>query len=126
MFRSRHSLSFSRRFWPKPIDYEFVTIWRIAAPIYEVCEAISHSHHWPRWWRGVEQVMELSAENAHGGRWPAPVHLFHKPMNALGQVKNEWSLGESASNEKGPTAVALFAFPFSLTSLHTASGHKQP
>jgi hypothetical protein len=43
-----------RRFGPKPMDYEFVTIWRIAAPIDEVCEAISHSHHWPKWWRGVE------------------------------------------------------------------------
>jgi hypothetical protein len=59
-------LSPSHRFGPKPIDYELVTIWRIAAPIYEVCEAISHSHHWPKWWRGVEQVMELERGDPHG------------------------------------------------------------
>jgi hypothetical protein len=59
-------LSSSRRFGSKPTDYELVTIWRIEAPIHEVCEAISHSHHWPKWWRGVRQVIELERGDAHG------------------------------------------------------------
>ena len=58
-------ISSSRRIGSKP-DYEFVTIWCIEAPIHEVYEAISHSHHWPRWWRGVEQVMELERGDAYG------------------------------------------------------------
>jgi hypothetical protein len=52
-------ISSSRRIGSKPIEYEFVTIWRIEAPIHEVCEAISDFHHWSKWWQGVEQVMEL-------------------------------------------------------------------
>ena len=59
-------ISSSRRIGSKPIDYELVTIWRIEAPIDEVCEAISDFHHWPKWWRGVEQVMELERGDAHG------------------------------------------------------------
>jgi hypothetical protein len=59
-------ISPSRRFGSKRIDYEFVTIWRIEAPIHEVFEAISHSHDWPKWWRGVERVMELERGDAHG------------------------------------------------------------
>ena len=55
-----------RRFGPKPMVYEFVTVWRIAAPIDEVCIAISHSQHWPKWWRGAEKVMELERGDAHG------------------------------------------------------------
>jgi hypothetical protein len=60
------SISSSARFGSKPIDFEFVTIWRIEAPIHEVYEAISHSYDWPKWWRGVEQVTELERGDAHG------------------------------------------------------------
>jgi hypothetical protein len=59
-------VSSSRRIGSKPIDYELVTIWRIEAPIHDVYEAISHSHHWPRGWGSVDQVMELERGDAHG------------------------------------------------------------
>ena|SRR5215475_11039243 len=39
--------------------YEFVTIWRIRAPIETVWNEIYHSTEWPRWWKGVESVVEV-------------------------------------------------------------------
>lgn len=46
--------------------YRFVTVWRIEAPIEAVCDAISHSLSWPRWWRNVERVDELDPGDARG------------------------------------------------------------
>lgn len=40
-------------------EYRLVTIWRIHAPLREVYRAIYHSSGWPRWWKGVEAVVEL-------------------------------------------------------------------
>jgi hypothetical protein len=37
-------------------QFQFVTVWRIAAPLPRVCEAVSRCAEWPRWWRGVERV----------------------------------------------------------------------
>lgn len=39
--------------------YEFITIWRISAPIKKVWEEIYHSENWPSWWRGVVEVTEI-------------------------------------------------------------------
>lgn len=39
--------------------YEFVTIWRVKAPIESVWKEIYHSEEWPTWWKGVESVVEL-------------------------------------------------------------------
>ena len=39
--------------------YEFVTIWRVKAPIESVWNEIYHSTEWPKWWRGVESVVEV-------------------------------------------------------------------
>ena len=39
--------------------YEFVTIWRVAAPIDRVWNEIYHSRDWPAWWKGVESVVEV-------------------------------------------------------------------
>ncbi len=36
--------------------YRFVTVWRIQAPLPQVCDAVSQSLKWPDWWRGVEKV----------------------------------------------------------------------
>src|SRR6185436_9033171 len=40
-------------------DYEFVTIWRFAAPQLQVWDLIFNSEQWPEWWRGVERVEKL-------------------------------------------------------------------
>lgn len=40
-------------------DYEFVTIWRFHAPLQAVWNEIYHSENWPKWWKGVEAVIEL-------------------------------------------------------------------
>jgi uncharacterized protein YndB with AHSA1/START domain len=39
--------------------YEFVTRWRIDAPIEAVFDEIFAVEHWPEWWEGVEDVVEL-------------------------------------------------------------------
>lgn len=39
--------------------YNFVTVWRIKAPIEKVWNEIYHSSEWPTWWRGVENVSEV-------------------------------------------------------------------
>ncbi len=41
--------------------YEFVTIWKVDAPLQAVWDAIYQSEDWPHWWRGVERVEELQA-----------------------------------------------------------------
>ncbi len=39
--------------------YDFVTIWRVRAPIESVWNEIYHTELWPTWWKGVEDVLEL-------------------------------------------------------------------
>jgi hypothetical protein len=39
--------------------YDFVTIWRVRAPIESVWNEIYQSHDWPTWWKGVEKVVEV-------------------------------------------------------------------
>jgi hypothetical protein len=46
--------------------YEFVTIWRISAPIETVWNEIFHSELWPSWWKGVENVVELEKGDEQG------------------------------------------------------------
>jgi hypothetical protein len=46
--------------------YEFVTIWRIKAPIESVWNEIYHSEMWPVWWKGVESVAEVRAGDEQG------------------------------------------------------------
>ena len=48
------------------MEYRFLTIWRIEAPIEAVCEAIYQSLIWPQWWRNVERVEELAPGDAQG------------------------------------------------------------
>lgn len=47
-------------------EYRFVTVWRIEAPIQQLCDAISHSVSWPRWWKGLESVEELDPGDRSG------------------------------------------------------------
>lgn len=47
-------------------DYEFVTVWRVDAPIEAVWDAILHSERWPAWWEGVERVEELEPGDEQG------------------------------------------------------------
>lgn len=48
------------------MQFRFVTVWCVEAPIEAVCEAVSHSLSWPQWWRNVESVEELAPGDAHG------------------------------------------------------------
>lgn len=48
------------------MQFRFVTVWCIEAPLESVCEAISHSMVWPQWWRNVESVEELAPGDARG------------------------------------------------------------
>jgi hypothetical protein len=46
--------------------FQFVTVWRIAAPRQKVCEAVSECAAWPQWWRGVEKVEVRDPGDAAG------------------------------------------------------------
>ena len=46
--------------------YKFVTLWRVKAPIEAVWNEIYHSESWPTWWKGVEDVSELSKGDESG------------------------------------------------------------
>lgn len=46
--------------------YEFVTIWRVKAPIESVWNEIYHAHVWPTWWKGVESVIEVCKGDERG------------------------------------------------------------
>ena len=48
------------------MEYRLVTLWCIEAPLEQVCDAISDSLRWPRWWRNVERVEELDSGDARG------------------------------------------------------------
>lgn len=47
-------------------EFHFVTVWRIEAPLPQVCDAISQCMHWPRWWKGVEKVEEIDLGDENG------------------------------------------------------------
>lgn len=47
-------------------DYEFVTVWKLNAPLERVWEAFKDSESWPEWWKGVIRVVELQAGDADG------------------------------------------------------------
>jgi uncharacterized protein YndB with AHSA1/START domain len=40
--------------------YEFLTSWLLESPREPVWDVIYAQEHWPEWWRGVEEVEELS------------------------------------------------------------------
>ena len=43
----------------KRMVYAFTTHWHIGAPLGTVWESILHSEQWPRWWPGLQRVLEL-------------------------------------------------------------------
>ena len=47
-------------------DYEFITVWKVPAPLPAVWETIKHSETWSEWWKGVIRVVELKAGDADG------------------------------------------------------------
>lgn len=48
------------------MEYRFVTVWSIEAPLETVCETISLSLTWPQWWRSLENVAEVAAGDTAG------------------------------------------------------------
>jgi len=46
--------------------YDFLTTWRLAAPLDLVWEAIYHSERWPEWWPGLLSVIELEKGDDSG------------------------------------------------------------
>ena len=40
-------------------EYRFVTVWKIAAPLQSVWDAIHDPAAWPQWWACVERVIEV-------------------------------------------------------------------
>jgi Polyketide cyclase / dehydrase and lipid transport len=48
------------------MEYSFVTVWHIEAPLEAVCEIICHSLTWPQWWHNVKSVEEITPGDARG------------------------------------------------------------
>jgi hypothetical protein len=46
--------------------YRLITRWRTEAPVEPAWELIVHSERWPRWWKGVESVVEIAPGRADG------------------------------------------------------------
>lgn len=46
--------------------YDLTTWWYFDAPAEAVWAAISDAEGWPRWWRGIEEVVTLEAGGADG------------------------------------------------------------
>lgn len=49
-----------------PADYAFLTTWLLESPREPVWEAIHDQRAWPKWWRGVEEVVELEPGDEAG------------------------------------------------------------
>lgn len=46
--------------------YDFVTLWRVSAPIDRVWPVIADAEHWPDWWRAVASVQLLDRGDPSG------------------------------------------------------------
>ncbi len=116
------------------IDYRFLTVWRIEAPLIRVCHAIEHSLDWPRWWPGVERVEELAPGNADGigsvrryvwkGRLPYRLQFDVKVIRSqpLALVEGQASgdvdgLGRWTFTSEGSATVACYEWQVRPTKL---------
>jgi hypothetical protein len=50
----------------KPAQYDFVTRWKVDAPVEQVWTAIYESLSWPEWWKGVVAVQETKPGDERG------------------------------------------------------------
>lgn len=46
--------------------YEFITNWRVFAPVADVWQIIRQTEKWPEWWKGVLLVKELKPGDESG------------------------------------------------------------
>lgn len=47
-------------------QYEFVSTWRIDAPLDLVWQTLNDVNSWPEWWKGVVRVIELAPGDENG------------------------------------------------------------
>jgi len=47
-------------------NYNFVTIWKLNAPLERVWAEIEETDQWPEWWKGVVEVAELEKGDRFG------------------------------------------------------------
>jgi uncharacterized protein YndB with AHSA1/START domain len=47
-------------------QYNFLTTWVLESPREPIWEAINDSESWPRWWKGVKEVVELDPGDENG------------------------------------------------------------
>ena len=48
------------------VNYSFVTVWRIRAPLPAVWEVIYSPEHWEVWWKGLARVIKLKSGDERG------------------------------------------------------------
>lgn len=85
--------------------YDFVTVWRIDAPIEAVWDEIAHPERWPTWWKGVESVVELQPGDERGigavrrFTWKSQLPYRLSFDSCTTQIEPPYRLGASASGE---------------------------
>lgn len=47
-------------------DYEFITLWKVEAPIERVWDALIHLEAFPSWWKSIQSVVKLQDGDANG------------------------------------------------------------
>ena len=96
-------------------DYNFLTTWRLAAPLEPVWEAIYHSECWPEWWPGLLSVVELEKGDDDGignlrrYSWKGvlPYRLVFDIRTT--QIDRPFLLGGTASGDLTGTGVWRFS-----------------
>lgn len=61
--------------------YSFVTQWKVNASMQDVWDAIYDTGHWPEWWKGVEEVKEVSTPDAPGLQHITMRSNFEQPVS---------------------------------------------
>jgi uncharacterized protein YndB with AHSA1/START domain len=114
------------------VQYQFLTTWVLEAPRDRVWEAIHDSESWPKWWKGVKDVVELDpgGENGIGqiGRYTwrsrLPYDLVfevtttrkEKPHLLEGEASGELAgVGRWRLFEQDGTTAALYEWNVSTT-----------
>lgn len=116
------------------MEYRFVTVWYVKAPIADVCAVIYQSMTWPQWWPNVESVEELLPSDADGlggvrrytwkGRLPYRFTFDIRVVNFIpmrvieGRAKGDLEgVGRWLFSAEGETTIVRYEWQIRITSV---------
>jgi hypothetical protein len=99
-------------------QYRFLTTWLLESEREPIFEAINDSESWPKWWRGVERVVEVVPGDEDGigqvGRYTWKSKLPYEltfEMRTTHKKRPELLEGEASGELKGIGRWRLFEQP---------------